>query len=86
MIFGCAYTLSYLSKHMTLRPGDLIFMGTPEGVIWGRPEGERHWLESGDKVEVVEPLAMMAWGSFKFVIRDPDGHLLAFVQGEGLDE
>jgi hypothetical protein len=25
---------------------------------------------------------MTPWGSYKFVVKDPDGHLLAFVQGE----
>lgn len=50
MIFGCAALLSYASQHMTLRPGDLIFTGTPEGVIQGRPEGERVWLEPGDRL------------------------------------
>jgi hypothetical protein len=34
----------------------------------------------------VEPLGMTPWGSYKFVVRDPDGHLLAFVQEEGSDE
>lgn len=44
------------------------------------------WERVKDRAEVVEPLAMTPWGSYKSVVRDPDGHLLAFVQGEGLDE
>jgi len=50
MIFKCAFTVSYVSRHMTLRPGDLLFMGTPEGVVWGHPEAERRWLRPGDEL------------------------------------
>lgn len=50
MIFKCAETISYTSRYMTLKPGDLIFMGTPEGVIWGHPEAKRVWLKPGDRV------------------------------------
>ena len=52
MIFDCAYIVSYLSHHMTLKPGDIIFTGTPAGVILGYPERERVWLKSGDEVSV----------------------------------
>ncbi len=52
MIFTCAEIVSYLSDAVTLEPGDLIFTGTPDGVILGRPEGERQWLGPGDVVEV----------------------------------
>ncbi|WP_066304476.1 fumarylacetoacetate hydrolase family protein [Bacillus sp. FJAT-29814] len=52
MIFDCATIVSYISKHMTLKPGDIIFTGTPEGVILGLPENERIWLTSGDEVEI----------------------------------
>lgn len=50
MIFNCQYLISYLSKYMTLKPGDLIFTGTPEGVILGYPEEKRVWLKSGDEI------------------------------------
>ncbi len=52
MIFNCATIISYISKHMTLKPGDLIFTGTPEGVILGYPENEQEWLKPGDEIEV----------------------------------
>lgn len=52
MIFDCATIVSYLSQHITLKPGDLIFSGTPEGVVMDYPEDERQWLKSGDKIEV----------------------------------
>jgi 2-keto-4-pentenoate hydratase/2-oxohepta-3-ene-1,7-dioic acid hydratase in catechol pathway len=35
MIFGPAQIVSYLSRFMTLNPGDLITTGTPPGVGMG---------------------------------------------------
>lgn len=35
MIFSVAHIISYLSRHMTLRPGDLVITGTPPGVGLG---------------------------------------------------
>lgn len=32
MIFSVAHIISYLSRYMTLRPGDLVITGTPPGV------------------------------------------------------
>ena len=52
MIFGCAEIVSYISHIMTLEPGDLIFTGTPDGVILGMPEDQRQWLKPGDVLEV----------------------------------
>lgn len=52
MIFDCAAVVSYASQYMTLRPGDLIFTGTPSGVILGMPEEKRRWLKAGDEVWV----------------------------------
>ncbi len=50
MVFNCAQLVSYASRHMTLQPGDIIYTGTPEGVIAGKPEGQRVWLKAGDVV------------------------------------
>lgn len=50
MIFPIAEMISDLSQVMTLEPGDVIFTGTPEGVIMGYPEDERVWLKPGDEV------------------------------------
>ena len=52
MIFAPATIVSYISKCMTLAPGDVIFTGTPHGVIFGMPEKERRWLKAGDEVVV----------------------------------
>lgn len=50
MIFSCAHLISYVSGLMTLKPGDLIYTGTPEGVVLGKPEDQQVWLKAGDKV------------------------------------
>src|SRR3954469_5088574 len=50
MVFGCKKLVSYISKHMTLKPGDIIFTGTPGGVITGYPKDKQVWLKAGDKV------------------------------------
>lgn len=50
MIFNCATIISYISQYMTLKPGDLIYSGTPDGVILGYPKEEQVWLKSGDEM------------------------------------
>jgi 2-keto-4-pentenoate hydratase/2-oxohepta-3-ene-1,7-dioic acid hydratase in catechol pathway len=50
MIFSCARIVSYISSLMTLEPGDIIFTGTPEGVIGGYPKEKQEWLRPGDVV------------------------------------
>ena len=52
MIFSCAEIVRYISGFLPLSPGDLIFTGTPSGVILGRPKNERVWLKAGDEVAV----------------------------------
>ncbi|WP_054023432.1 fumarylacetoacetate hydrolase family protein [Bacillus sp. FJAT-28004] len=52
MIFSCRSIISYISKHMTLLPGDVILTGTPEGVVIGYPRDQRVYLKSGDVVTV----------------------------------
>lgn len=50
LIFNTKYLVSYISRHLTLRAGDIIYTGTPEGVIQGKPADKRVWLKPGDKV------------------------------------
>jgi 2-keto-4-pentenoate hydratase/2-oxohepta-3-ene-1,7-dioic acid hydratase in catechol pathway len=52
MIFRCDELVSYISRHMTLEPGDLILTGTPEGVALGMPPERRVYLQPGDTVTV----------------------------------
>lgn len=49
-IFNSKQMVSYISRHITLRPGDIIFTGTPEGVIQGKPKDQQVWLKAGDKI------------------------------------
>jgi 2-keto-4-pentenoate hydratase/2-oxohepta-3-ene-1,7-dioic acid hydratase in catechol pathway len=49
-IFNSRQMISYISNYITLRPGDIIFTGTPEGVIQGKPKDQQVWLKPGDKV------------------------------------
>ncbi len=66
MIFSCPDLISYLSRYITLDPGDVIFTGTPEGVILGQSEGQRHWLRAGETVSV----AVEGLGELTTVIGD----------------
>ena len=51
MVFGAAQIVSYLSRFMTLEPGDLITTGTPPGVGMGvKPKPV--YLEPGDTMDV----------------------------------
>ena len=50
MIYNCAQIVSYCSRHFTLLPGDIIYTGTPQGVILGYPRDKQVWLKAGDKV------------------------------------
>jgi 2-keto-4-pentenoate hydratase/2-oxohepta-3-ene-1,7-dioic acid hydratase in catechol pathway len=50
MVFGVAEAIAFLTRVMTLEPGDIIATGTPAGVGWTRKPPV--WLRSGDVVEV----------------------------------
>ena len=53
MIFSCAHIVSYTSSFLTLQPGDVIFTGTPSGVILGYPKDKQVWLKPGDRIRTV---------------------------------
>ncbi|MEU1007894.1 fumarylacetoacetate hydrolase family protein [Streptomyces sp. NPDC005890] len=50
-IFPVGEVVRYLSRFMTLYPGDVISTGTPAGVAMGRPE-PKPYLKAGDVVEL----------------------------------
>jgi 2-keto-4-pentenoate hydratase/2-oxohepta-3-ene-1,7-dioic acid hydratase in catechol pathway len=52
MIFDCKRLIGFVSGIMTLEPGDIMYTGTPQGVIFGekKPMAERTWLKSGDVI------------------------------------
>jgi 2-keto-4-pentenoate hydratase/2-oxohepta-3-ene-1,7-dioic acid hydratase in catechol pathway len=64
MIFSCAHILSYTSTFITLQPGDVIFTGTPSGVILGYPKEKQVWLKAGDRVRTV----ISKLGELKFTL------------------
>ncbi len=58
MIFPVVEIVEWLSKGLTLEPGDVIATGTPEGVGMGRTPQE--WLQDGDVIETeVEGIGVM---------------------------
>ena len=50
MIFSVAEIVAFLSRYATLKPGDVIITGTPEGVLLGKKSPT--WLRAGDEVVV----------------------------------
>ncbi|MFN4090989.1 MAG: fumarylacetoacetate hydrolase family protein, partial [Alphaproteobacteria bacterium] len=50
MIFGVAHIISYLSRFMTLLPGDVIVTGTPPGV--GSGQKPPVFLKPGDEMHL----------------------------------
>jgi 2-keto-4-pentenoate hydratase/2-oxohepta-3-ene-1,7-dioic acid hydratase in catechol pathway len=62
MIFNCRQMISFASRMMTIKPGDILFTGTPHGVIFGKPKAEQVWLKPGDRVACsVERLGELAF-------------------------
>lgn len=53
LIHGVPELVAYLSKLMTLEPGDIVATGTPAGV--GSVRKPRVWLKAGDEVVVSSP-------------------------------
>jgi 2-keto-4-pentenoate hydratase/2-oxohepta-3-ene-1,7-dioic acid hydratase in catechol pathway len=49
-VFNTQQMIAYISKHWTLEPGDIIFTGTPHGVILGYPKEKQVWLKAGDEI------------------------------------
>ena len=50
LIFGCEALVAFIAQTCTLRPGDLILTGTPEGV--GMAMDPPQFLQSGDRVRI----------------------------------
>lgn len=50
MVFGVAHLVSYLSRFMSLQPGDIISTGTPPGV--GMGQKPPRYLRPGNKVRL----------------------------------
>jgi 2-keto-4-pentenoate hydratase/2-oxohepta-3-ene-1,7-dioic acid hydratase in catechol pathway len=50
MVYGVAHCVSYLSRFMSLQPGDIISTGTPPGVGMGMKPPS--YLKPGDQIEL----------------------------------
>ncbi len=50
MVYGVRYLVSYLSRFMSLQPGDIVSTGTPPGV--GMGQKPQVFLKAGDVVEL----------------------------------
>jgi 2,4-diketo-3-deoxy-L-fuconate hydrolase len=50
MVFGVAHIIAYLSRFVTLMPGDMISTGTPPGVAMGMKPPQ--YLKAGDVMEL----------------------------------
>jgi 2-keto-4-pentenoate hydratase/2-oxohepta-3-ene-1,7-dioic acid hydratase in catechol pathway len=60
MIFGVATLVAYISKFMTLLPGDVITTGTPPGV--GMARNPRVFLKPGDEISAgISGLGEQRW-------------------------
>ncbi len=49
-IFNCQQIIAFASRLFPLEPGDIIYTGTPEGVVLGMPKDRQVWLKTGDRV------------------------------------
>ena len=52
MLFKPYEIIEFVSQYITLQEGDIIFTGTPSGVILGKNESKYGWLKSGDTVSI----------------------------------
>lgn len=52
MIFKPYDIIAFVSSYITLQEGDIIFTGTPSGVVLGKNESKYSWLKPGDTVSI----------------------------------
>ena len=52
MLFKPDAIIEFVSQYITLQEGDIIFTGTPSGVVLGKNEKRYGWLQSGDTVSI----------------------------------
>ncbi len=59
MVFDVATTIAIVSEAITLEPGDLLVMGTPEGV--GHARRPPLWMKHGDVCEIeIEAIGILS--------------------------
>ena len=60
LIFSAQEIVDYIMPRIPLKAGDVIFTGTPSGVMMGYPADRKNWLKAGDVVEVgIEGIGML---------------------------
>mgnify|MGYP001004088227 FL=1 len=52
MLFKPDAIIEFVSQYITLQEGDIIFTGTPSGVVLGKNESKYSWLKPGDTVSI----------------------------------
>ena len=52
MLFKPDAIIEFVSQYITLQEGDIIFTGTPSGVVLVKNESKYSWLKSGDTVSI----------------------------------
>ena len=52
MLFKPYEIIEFVSQYITLQEGDIIFTGTPSGVVLGKNEKRYGWLKPGDTVSI----------------------------------
>src|SRR5204863_9889031 len=71
MVHNCATIITYASTLMKLLPGDVIYTGTPAGVIAGYPKQKQLWLKPGDRLTTtIEKLGTLPFALARVCVDD----------------
>ncbi len=63
MIYDCRTLIEFIAGITTIEPGDVLFTGTPQGVVLGEkmPAMMRRWIKPGDEVvSIIEGLGELS--------------------------
>jgi 2-keto-4-pentenoate hydratase/2-oxohepta-3-ene-1,7-dioic acid hydratase in catechol pathway len=75
MVFTVAHLVSYISRYMTLMPGDVISTGTPPGVGWDqRPRS------------ISSPATLWTWAFERWAGSDSEWLLMASIDAAAIEK